>query len=63
MYASVLPDTGTTDAVHSPLRLTYGSNQYEGRVEVYYDGEWGTVCDDGWGVVDAKYVIGECNNF
>ena len=45
-----------------PVRLTNGRNQLEGRVEVYYNGRWGTVCDDGWDIVDAKYVNTECGN-
>ena len=41
------------------MRLVGGSSSNEGRVEVYYNGEWFSVCDDGWNDTDAGVVCRE----
>ncbi|KAJ8035421.1 Deleted in malignant brain tumors 1 protein [Holothuria leucospilota] len=46
----------TCEAVNRNIRLADGNDDSEGRVEVFYNGQWGTVCDDYWTMANAHVV-------
>ena len=41
------------------IRLADGNSKSEGRVEVFYNGTWGTICDDNFDQSEAEVVCKE----
>lgn len=41
------------------VRLTGGSTRYEGNVEFFSFGQWGTICNRGWTIMETSVVCGQ----
>lgn len=49
----------SSGTIESPVRLAGGSTPYEGRLEIFHEGRWGTVCNNGFDATAAKII---CNS-
>ncbi|KAM7067296.1 galectin-3-binding protein [Molossus nigricans] len=47
---------GTRGVQDGDMRLADGDAANKGRVEIFYGGQWGTVCDNLWDLTDASVV-------
>ncbi|KAH3710081.1 hypothetical protein DPMN_069547 [Dreissena polymorpha] len=56
---SHLHDVGVGCA--SSIRMVNGTSTTNGRLEVYFRGQWGTVCDRNFGASDAQVVCNQLN--
>ena len=50
------PADASIHCIEGSVRLAGGTPDKNGRVEVCYNGVWGTVCGDGWGIPDTFVV-------
>lgn len=46
----------SVSAEETLVRLVNGSGPHEGRVEIFQERRWGTVCDDVWDIKDGTVV-------
>ena len=51
-----------SDCTDGDIRLT-GGIESEGRVEICYHNQWGTICDNNWNTFDAQVVCHQLGYF
>ncbi|XP_078278557.1 scavenger receptor cysteine-rich domain-containing group B protein [Rhinoraja longicauda] len=55
-YEQITTTKLTTSQRARSIRLVNGNNSCQGRVEIYYGNNWGTVCDDDWNIINVAVV-------
>ncbi|XP_052083754.1 deleted in malignant brain tumors 1 protein-like [Mytilus californianus] len=55
-HDSLTTEETVTKPLHSDVRLVGGNYYWEGRVEIYHNGVWGTICDDDFDTNEAKVI-------
>ena len=58
-FLSGFPHRAVPVADGIPLRLVGGAVSSQGRVELFINGKWGTVCDREWDEEDARVVCAQ----
>ncbi|CAI5790767.1 deleted in malignant brain tumors 1 protein-like [Podarcis lilfordi] len=52
----VVLDSSIAEAGQLEIRLVNGTSHCNGMVEFLHNGQWGTICDDDWGIEEATVV-------
>lgn len=56
LYTYILTKDTHDPGEEGAIQLVGGSRPSEGRIEIFYNGEWGTVCNWNWDINDAMVV-------
>ncbi len=57
----MLPTSPAANCANGSLRLVNGSVRSSGRVEICMQQQWGTICDDNWGVAESAVICRQLN--